>query len=63
MVETWGQTLFLSRQGKNNLVSVPILLSTDDRQELAVRLTGFAAMAPVILPIRLRYPDQGSLSI
>ena len=26
MVKKWGQTLFLSRQGKNNPVSVPILL-------------------------------------
>lgn len=30
-------TLFLSAKGKNNLVSVPILISTVDRRAFAVR--------------------------
>jgi len=63
MVEKWGQTLFLSCQGKNNLVSVPILLSTVDRRAFAVRLTDFAAIEAVILPIRLTCRDQGAASI
>jgi len=44
-------------QGKNNLVSVPILhifISTVDRRAFASRLTDFAAIEAVILPIRLR---------
>jgi hypothetical protein len=48
-----GTDTIFTFQGKNNLVSVPFLLSTVDRRVFAVRLTGFHAIEAVILPIRL----------
>ena len=48
-----GTDTIFTCQGKNNMVSVPILLSTVDRRTFAVRLTDFEAIAAVIMPIRL----------
>ena len=45
------------------MVFIPIFLATVDRRAFAVRLTDFAAIATVILPIRLRCRDQGASSI